>query len=74
MRGQREAWRRLPQVDRLLREPRLHGAAARLGAAPLRSLARQALQSLRQAIRQGRLGEKDLERRIAVGGRSSWVR
>jgi L-seryl-tRNA(Ser) seleniumtransferase len=66
MRGQREAWRRLPQVDRLLREPRLHGAAARLGAAPLRSLVRQALQSLRQAIRQGRLGEKDLERRIAA--------
>ena len=64
MRGQRGALRRLPQVDRLLREPSLRQAAERLGPAPLRTLLRKALQVLRQQIREKGVAGKELDRRL----------
>ncbi|MEE9217572.1 MAG: L-seryl-tRNA(Sec) selenium transferase [Acidobacteriota bacterium] len=64
MKGQKEALRRLPQVDRLLREPSLRQAAGRLGPAPLRALLRGALARLRRAIREEGIGGEELERRL----------
>ncbi|MEE9218027.1 MAG: L-seryl-tRNA(Sec) selenium transferase [Acidobacteriota bacterium] len=59
------ALRRLPQVDRLLREPVLRHAAERLGPAPLKTLLRQALKGLRQQIRENGIAGKELDRRLA---------
>lgn len=63
--GQRKNLRRLPQVDRLLREPGLRAAAARLGAPAVRGLVREALGRLRAAVRDRRMAGGDLERRLA---------
>jgi L-seryl-tRNA(Ser) seleniumtransferase len=61
---QRRALRRLPQIDRLLGEPAIRQAAVRLGPAPLRELAREALEEIRRAIRDESLSGSELERRL----------
>jgi L-seryl-tRNA(Ser) seleniumtransferase len=65
MKGQRESLRRLPQVDRLLRQAGIQRAAGRLGTGPMRSLVRGALGRLRRQILAGDVSADEVERRVA---------
>jgi L-seryl-tRNA(Ser) seleniumtransferase len=69
----KETFRLLPQVDELLRDPRVAALVPLVGRELVHLFAAEAIESWRNEIRAGKLGVAEIEKRLARGDLASYL-
>src|SRR5258705_11185166 len=69
----KEAFRRLPQVDELMRDARVAALVPAVGRELVLLFAAEAIESWRNEIRAGKLGVAEIEKRLARGDLAGYL-